>query len=86
MQVTLRGIDPELARIIERLAREEGISLNKAAIKLLANGAGLRRPTDDRRRIGHDLDHLFGTWSESEADDFLQAVRSCRQVDESFWR
>lgn len=86
MQVTLRGIEPEIARIIARIAHEEGISLNKAALRLLAKGADLPRKTDDRATIGHDLDHLFGTWSESEARDFLQVIRSCEQVDEGFWQ
>ena len=86
LQVTLRGIDPEIAQTIERIAREEGISLNKAALGLLAKGADLPRKAGDRGCIGHDLDHLFGTWSEAQARAFLQAVRSCEQVDEGFWQ
>ncbi len=33
---------------------------------------------------GPDLDYLFGTWTESEAKDFLESVRSCEQIDEDF--
>jgi hypothetical protein len=88
MQVTIRGIDPDLAQILKRLSREEGISLNKAALRLLARGAGLdREPARKRKRtIGHDLDHLFGTWTDSETEAFLDAIGSCGQIDEGFWK
>ena len=86
MQVTIRGIEPDLAKILERISREEGISLNKAALKLLARGANLQRETEAKREIGHDLDHLFGTWTEAETEDFLKCIRSCEQIDEGFWQ
>src|SRR5215468_7147493 len=67
MQITLRGLRPELAQRIQQLALEEHLSLNKAALKVLAKGAGL---TVGRKTvIGQDLDHLFGTWKESDADN-----------------
>ena len=85
-QLTLRGITPQLEDAIRSLSRKEGISLNKAALKLLTQGANLDRGDDESRTIGHDLDHLFGTWTESEATAFLQATESCRQVDGEFWK
>lgn len=41
MQITLRGLSPELEQRVQQLAAEEHISLNKAALKLYAKGAGL---------------------------------------------
>ena len=86
MQVTIRGIDPQLAQILKKLSREEGISLNKVALKLLAKGAGLKREAGEAKQIGRDLDHLFGTWTEAEATAFLDGIRSCEQIDEAFWK
>ena len=40
-QITLRGLEPELEAAVRRLAVQEGISLNKAALKLIRMGAGL---------------------------------------------
>jgi hypothetical protein len=75
MQLTIRGLSPELEQRLQQLAAEEKISLNKAALKLLAKGAGL---TEERKAIiGHDLDHLFGTWKASEAEGFLKSIKSC---------
>lgn len=83
MQLTLRGLSPELESCIQRLAAEEKISLNKAALKLLAKGAGLTK--DKKTVIGKDLDHLFGTWKALEAETFLESIKSCEQIDADFW-
>jgi hypothetical protein len=84
MQITLRGLSPELEQRIQQLAAEEQISLNKAALKLLSKGAGLMEGR--KTVIGQDLDHLFGTWKESAAKKFLASIKSCEQIDEDFWK
>jgi hypothetical protein len=38
---------------------------------------------DDKHTvIGHDLDHLFGTWKELHAQEFLESIQPCAQLDE----
>ncbi len=86
MQITLRGISPDLSEALTRLARSEGISLNKAALKLLHRGAGLTKGPEAKTLIGSDLNHLFGTWKPSEAEAFLESIRPCEQIDEGFWK
>ncbi len=86
MQITLRGLSPELTQAIQRLAKSEGISMNKAALKLLSQGAGLVHGAHPKAVIGADLDHLFGVWNPAEAKAFLESIRSCEQIDESFWK
>ncbi|MCP5110645.1 MAG: hypothetical protein GY953_07400 [bacterium] len=34
----------------------------------------------------HDLDHLFGSWSKSEAAEFDEALREQRSIDEEMWK
>jgi hypothetical protein len=84
MQITIRGLSPELEQRIRKLATEEQISLNKAALKLLMKGAGLGE--GQKTVIGQDLDHLFGTWKESDAKEFLESIKCCEQIDEDFWK
>ena len=84
-QITLRSLDPRLAEEIRKVAREEGISLNKATLKLLRRGAGLQ----ERRTpnvVGHSLDHLVGTWDETEAKRFRSSIRSCERIDRLLWK
>jgi len=84
-QVVARGLDPELARKIRKLAADEGISLNKAALRLLTKGAGLDRESTNDDTIGEDLDHLLGTWSEEQAEEFAAAVQSLSRTDPELW-
>jgi hypothetical protein len=83
-QLTLRGIDRRVLQRIRELARQEGISLNKAAVRLLERGAGLGQSTA-RDRIGTSLDHLIGTWTAAEAKAFQDSIQSCEQIDEELW-
>ena len=79
--VTLRNLPPELARWVERRARERSMSLNKAVISLLeeAAGTGLR---PGKKRVYHDLDGLAGRWSVHEASMFEAALAEQRGFDE----
>ena len=85
-QLTVRGFDDELSAILHRLAKQEGISLNQAALRLLRKGAGL---TDSSKgnpnAIGDSLDDLFGAWSRDEAESFDAALEVFETVDEAAW-
>ena len=48
-QLTVRGFDDELSSAIQGLAQREGISLNKAALRLLRKGAGLADGSEGRQ-------------------------------------
>lgn len=85
-QLTVRGFDDELSTSLRRLAAREGISLNKAALKLLRKGAGLADDKKDPNAIGDSLDDLFGTWSQEEADSIDAAIEFFETVDESMWK
>ena len=84
-QLTVRGFDDELSAIMRRLAQREGISLNKAALRLLRKGAGLTDSKGNPNAIGASLDDLFGVWSRDEAESFDAALQVFETVDESAW-
>jgi hypothetical protein len=83
-QLTLRGLDPRVQREIRALAKREGISLNRAALRLLEKGAGIGQP-DAADCIGSSLDHLIGTWTDQDARAFLESIQSCEQIDAELW-
>lgn len=85
-QLTVRGFDDELADRMQQLAKDEGISLNQAALKLLRKGAGLTSGTGDAGPVGSSLDHLIGTWSAAEADELDAALEEFAIIDEAIWR
>jgi hypothetical protein len=86
VQLTLRGLDGPLEQYIREIAEKEGISLNKAALRLLRRGAGLVSATQTRPRIGHRLDEFIGGWDKDRAREVLEATAACEVVDEDFWQ
>ena len=84
-QLTVRGFDDELNDHLQRLARREGISLNKAALRLLRKGAGLTGDAGDDRTIGSSLDFFIGSCTAAEADELAAALEELHTIDESMW-
>ena len=78
MTISLRNLPAEVEQSILDVSRREGISLNKATIRLLE--ASLRKPARNS-----DFDDLFGTWTKEEADEFDAALVSMRRVDSADW-
>ena len=85
-QLTVRGLNPRLFAELQRVAREKGISLNKAALGVLTRGAGLEEPQENVRLIGKALDRFVGTWTAAQARTFSRSTRSLEQVDEDLWK
>lgn len=78
-QLTLRGFDADLERALRRLARQEGISLNQAALKLLRKGAGVG--TDASGVIGAALDPFVGSVSDDDTEAAADALRWADEAD-----
>ena len=85
-QLTIRGFDDELERRIRQLASAEGISLNRAVMKLLRRGAGLGDCRGDPNSVNDSLDHLIGTWTTEEAAELNRALEDLSRIDEEMWR
>ena len=85
-QLTIRGFDEALERRIRQLASREGISLNRAVLKLLRRGAGLGESNDKPEIVGDSLDHLIGTWTAEEAAEMGRALEDFSRIDEERWR
>lgn len=82
--LTLRHLKPELARAIERKAREAGTSLSGAVLVLLEQATGLAKTR--KKTVNHDLDHLIGLWSPEEARAFDENLAQQRKVDPELWK
>lgn len=85
-QITVRGFDDDLNASLCCLAKREGISLHQAALKLMRKGAGLADGAERTDTIGSSLDHLMGTWTATEADEFDCALEEFETIDETAWQ
>ncbi len=84
-QITLRGLEPRLLAEVQKVARRKGVSMNKAALSILKQGAGIDEPSDTTR-IGAAVDRFVGSWTKVEAGQFSKSIRSLEQVDEELWK
>ena len=82
MTISLRNLPPEVEKAILETSHREGISLNKATLRLLQ--ASLHKPVREPV-VNRDFDEFFGTWSDAEADEFNAVLAEMRQVDPADW-
>lgn len=82
--MTLRGIDDRTATALKKRARHEGTSVNTLTLRLLRQSLGLDKPRRDT--VHTDLDHLAGTWSAADAEEFTQAIAIFDTIDEAMWK
>lgn len=83
--MTLRGLDPQLAAKLREAAEQEGKSVNQTALDALRKQFGL----DQSRRftqVYRDLDHLFGRWDEDEFAQIQRKIDSERRIDSELWQ
>ena len=78
MTISLRNLPKEVENAILETSHREGISLNKATLRLLE--AQLRKPAKNS-----DFEEFCGAWSSTEADAFDAALVEMRQVDSAEW-
>lgn len=82
--ITVRNLPAAVAKAVKEKARKEKLSLNKAIVKLLEEATGA--DAGKKKVVHHDLDHLAGTWSEGEYQEFMASLREQRQIDPEMWK
>jgi len=82
--ITVRGLEPSLAGKLKQAASKEGKSVNQFVIDSLKKLLGEEK---EKRFtvVHHDMDHLFGSWSQEEFDTIQGKIDSERKIDEELW-
>ncbi len=83
--LTIRGIDTELDEKIKQKAKDSGESINKMMLRLLksALGIGGKKKTFP---LHNDLDHLAGTWTKEDEEEFRTNTEAFEKIDEDLWK
>jgi hypothetical protein len=70
---------------LQRAAKEEGKSINQFVLDTLKKQLGLEK---EKRftAVHHDMDHLFGRWSEREFKQIQTKIDAESQIDEELWK
>jgi len=81
--ITIRGVDEEISSRLKQLAKRENKSVNKLILDMIRQHTGLKKK---RKKVYHDLDHLFGRWTEDEFGEIQEVIESQRKIDRELWR
>ena len=83
--IMIEDLDATILARLEAEARRRGVTPSVIARDALLRG--LRRCDDESgERQHHDLDALAGTWTDAEADEFLQASADFSRTDPDLWK
>jgi hypothetical protein len=83
--LSIRGIDPDLAAMLKQQAQASGKSVNQLALDALKEHTGLHKKKLFTQEY-HDLDFLFGQWSDSEFQKIQGKIDSESQIDDELWK
>jgi hypothetical protein len=81
--ITVRGIDASLAEKLKQTAKKEGKSVNQLVLDSIRD----HLEENERKkftRIYHDMDHLFGKWTQAEFETIQGKIDSERKVAHEF--
>ena len=82
--MTIRGLEPFLIKKMKELAKQENKSLNQFVVETLMLRMGMKKEKKFTVKY-HDLDHLFGKWSEKEFNRIQGKIDSERRIDKELW-
>ena len=83
--LSIRGLDDGLSEQLKKAASAEQQSVNQFVIDVLKQRLGLDKPQNFTRCF-HDLDQLFGSWSNASFDSIQKKIDSERQIDDELWK
>jgi hypothetical protein len=81
--LTIRGLSAETNRNLQDRAKRNGSSLNKTVVAVLEEVLG---SPHTKKKTYHDLDHLAGTWSRRESEQFEEQTKAARKIDKELWK
>jgi len=85
-QLTIRGVDDRLHQELRTRAAQHGTSVNRYVLGVLKGSVGLGNGGVLRDVEFDDLDHLAGTWTQQEYEEFNGQLESQRSIDTELWQ
>ena len=83
--ITIRGLEPMLIDKMKEFAKQQNQSLNQFVVETLMLHMGMKKEKKFTAEY-HDLDHLFGRWSEKDFKRIQGKIDSERKIDKELWR
>lgn len=84
VQITIRGMAPEIEQEIRKKAFESGKSLNHIILEMISRETGIKEKKKNPQT--ESLAKLAGGWSKKDADEFMKSIDAFEQIDEEMWK
>jgi hypothetical protein len=84
--ITIHGIDDSTVHWIHNEAEKQGVEEETVILSIIHKA--ISQKTDDIADLPeyHDLDHLAGTWTKEETEEFLKNIAEFEHIDPNLWR
>ena len=83
--ITIHNIDESTVSWIHNEAQRQGVNDETIVLSLIHQA--VRQETDiSKLPEYHDLDHLAGTWTKEETEEFLENIADFEHIDSNLWR
>ena len=83
--LSIRGIDSDLATTLKQQAQASGKSVNQLVLDVLKEHTGHHKKKHFTQEY-HDLDSLFGRWSDNEFQKIQAKIDNESQIDDELWK
>lgn len=74
----IKNIPSEVMDRLKKTAKTLDISINALILNLIEQGLGY----GSQRKVYHDLDHLAGSWSVEDEQEFYKNTAHTRKLDQ----
>jgi len=82
--MTIRGLEPSLIDKLKANAKKQDKSLNQFVVDTLRQHIRMKKEKKFTV-VYHDLDDLFGKWSDKEFERIQGKIDSERKIDKELW-
>ncbi len=82
--ITIRNVEPSMSSRLKEEAKIQGKSVNQYLIDMIKQNLGLQKKKRYSNEY-HDLDDLFGKWSDKEYQQIQGKIDGDRKIDKELW-
>ncbi len=82
--ITIRNVEPTVSEKLKQEAKNQGKSVNQFIIDMIEQNLGFKKKKK-YSAIHHDLDHLFGKWTDEEYNQIQGRIDRERKIDKELW-
>lgn len=83
--ITIHNLDESAASWIRHEAQRQGVN-DETIVLSLIHKAVCQETSIPKFREYHELDHLAGTWSKADLEEFLRNTADLERIDPELWK